>query len=315
MGALTVNRKRCFVDIQSPKPFPLASDFSSTDDGLVSKRLKFSSPSRSVHFSEFAEEEAKREKMMDDCNVTIVNQMKFPQQTPMRRRILGPQRNIRVFGIGNPDLKRDLWMEPVKIASTPTSLNSTKYQSTTMRSLSSRMEKTSLICSLWRSSRKGKSPVVDEGHDLDEKDGNFEDRPDGELKLEDYKRLVEEVEDDLSSRSIPSFPIVPKEIIDRSKQQILEKNVEIEKSDMVLDLTQVSEDDKFTNTLPSMPLYKGLLEETTRKYDTKLNDLMFEVKLNEEKRSKFHIPKVEKPKEVNLLLFLARFIYLFQISN
>lgn len=311
MGALTVNRKRCFVDIRSPSPFTLISDFSNID-GLVPKRFKFSSPS----LSEVVEEEAKREKMRDVSDVPIVDQMSFPPpQLPVRRRIIGPQRNIRVFGIGNPDLKRDLWMEPVKIAATPKARNTTKSQTTTMRSLSSRMDKTLLIRSIWSSGRKGKLPVVDDSHDLDEKDGSFEHRSNGELELEDYKRLVEEVEGDVALRSSSSFPIMPKEIIDEPKQQILEKNVELEKSDMVVDLTQVSEDVGLTNTLPSGPLYKGLLEETSRKYDTKLKDLMFEVKLTQEKLSKFHIPEVEKPKKVNLLCVFSSDLFIYIIHS
>ncbi|KAJ0980656.1 hypothetical protein J5N97_008911 [Dioscorea zingiberensis] len=233
MGALTDNRKRCFVDLCLPAavstPLPPL------------KKTKLQTPEP----PEVASSPAVR---------------RLPPAAPLPRPVHAPQRIIRAFGLGSS-----------KSRPKPLDSNMGGFCSSFARPF-----------------------------------GRKDNRSHENLGLDDYKQIVSDHEtSEKVARSLRPFspPLSDLTVLTREEDEkkrnsiVLNRKVEdVRKVGLEISPKVVREDRDWV--VRKGPLYKELYEDSSRKHDSKLSSLEFEVKLAESKLSGFRLARPEeKPKK------------------
>lgn len=114
------------------------------------------------------------------------------------------------------------------------------------------------------------------------------------LRLEDYRRLVLEVEEEVRSPAVELLPL-DEEVV--GSPEAMEENGEVVRVER-----------------KEAPLYKELYESCSKKHDSYLKDLEFEIKLAQKKLLGFRLADEvlrKKPNEVTFLFFLF-FLFFFK---
>lgn len=308
MGALTDNRKRCFVDLRGPlssssspvhlhcelsQESPLKKHKVADPQHLDPERL----PPPPSSWPRALQEEAPAQPRLQ----------RVPPLAPFRRPVHGPQRIVRVFNRGSSVGSSG--------RSTPESFLGKERQSG-MGNVASWFAKRAapLLEQLWSSHRKVDSSA--KGGD----EGDFKIESLEGLDLVEYRKLVKSAQDDRSvatpgwkSNEATSVKIaLPQSVSsglsdltilgekDESiKLSVLHRKVENATRLLKIEPTPLKE---VIVEATRTPLYKDLLT-SARKRDSKLSSLDFEVKLTEKKVSEFH--KVPDDKQEKVTFFLS----------
>uniref|UniRef100_A0A1D1YMT3 Ubiquitin-like-specific protease ESD4 n=1 Tax=Anthurium amnicola TaxID=1678845 RepID=A0A1D1YMT3_9ARAE len=299
MGALTDNRKRCFVDLCVPfststVPTQHPSELS---PGVPLKKPKATAPPHAVP-DRSPPPPTSPSHLLRHQAPTQPRPQNLPPPAPLRRPVHGPQRILRVFGHGSSlGSGSRAAPEPPLVRKEPLP---------GMGNLISWSVNRGPLDALWSSRRKGKASV-DSDSDHRFKGENIEG-----LNLDEYRRLVESAqegrpvatpEQKSSEPSAAAKITLPQSvssavsdltILTRDEDELLRPHVLTRKVDDARRLVKVEptlKEDLLEAT--RSPLYKDLLL-SARKRDSRLSSLDFEVKLTEKKISEFH-----KVREVN----------------
>ncbi|MQL94373.1 hypothetical protein Taro_027028 [Colocasia esculenta] len=291
MGALTDNRKRCFVDLCAPFsppafPIPPPSDTSPSLAGPL-KKLKSSAPPPGSALERTSLQPASTPLPLQRLASAQPGPRSLPPPAPLRRPVHGPQRIVRVFGHAGSGGSEGRATSVVV---------GRKGEVPGMGNLISWSVSRAPLDALWSSRRKGKA-TAESGSKR-----RFKDEDLGGLDLEEYKRLVEDAQE---GRSVGSFEQRPREtasgkvalssavsdltILTREEHgqpqpHVLHRKVEDARRLVKTETTHPKEE---VIEAKRTPAYKDLFL-SAKKRDSRLSSLDFEVKLTEKKISEFH---------------------------